>query len=464
MNNENIENILSDEKLYGSSILETDERLISEDNDDNIFDDIKNNYSDKDIEDMRNELKDANDNIHNKDKVYTDAISGIKSSKKIEDIDANKSISNIIDSKEKNGKEISLPGIDLINNLLDANPTDEEIKSLSDYFKNIVHVDDIYSEDINVLKNILGKRISDKLIDIANKNSVSEYSAITRFMSQMYKSYVDIIQYNDDINELYDLVMNISEKTDDIDFNDKDSLMEQYKILSNATERLKNLNDRNKRLKNEYTVTDFDILAVDSVKKCLDDALSFKKIYDKIDNINPKKLKGDLRNNSEIKNHIGNWINDLRNDSDTLYTLPVNDYLSISKSVDEMINYIEGFILLQDNSNRDTITDIETAISENNIYNSDGRVYDYLIDNGHITKNDLKNYENSAILLLYIISKTFKKKKIKTNDDRRILSYTLDMISKISKMEYGIKFMELINYISGKFLNIKPYNHIVLIN
>lgn len=464
MNNENIENILSDEKLYGSSILETDERLISEDNDDNIFDDIKNNYSDKDIEDMRNELKDANDNIHNKDKVYTDAISGIKSSKKIEDIDTNKSISNIIDSKEKNGKEISLPGIDLINNLLDANPADEEIKSLSDYFKNIVHVDDIYSEDINVLKNILGKRISDKLIDIANKNSVSEYSAITRFMSQMYKSYVDIIQYNDDINELYDLVMNISEKTDDIDFNDKDSLMEQYKILSNATERLKNLNDRNKRLKNEYTVTDFDILAVDSVKKCLDDALSFKKIYDKIDNINPKKLKGDLRNNSEIKNHIGNWINDLRNDSDTLYTLPVNDYLSISKSVDEMINYIEGFILLQDNSNRDTITDIETAISENNIYNSDGRVYDYLIDNGHITKNDLKNYENSAILLLYIISKTFKKKKIKTNDDRRILSYTLDMISKISKMEYGIKFMELINYISGKFLNIKPYNHIVLIN
>ena len=154
----------------------------------------------------------------------------------------------------------------------------------------------------------------------------------------------------------------------------------------------------------------------------------------------------------------------MRNDSDTLYTLPVNDYLSISKSVDEMINYIEGFILLQDNSNRDTITDIETAISENNIYNSDGRVYDYLIDNGHITKNDLKNYENSAILLLYIISKTFKKKKIKTNDDRRILSYTLDMISKISKMEYGIKFMELINYISGKFLNIKPYNHIVLIN
>ena len=464
MNNENIENILSDEKLYGSSILETDERLISEDNDDNIFDDIKNNYSDKDIEDMRNELKDANDNIRNKDKVYTDAISGIKSSKKIEDIDTNKSISNIIDSKEKNGKEISLPGIDLINNLLDANPTDEEIKSLSDYFNNIVHVDDIYSEDINVLKNILGKRISDKLIDIANKNSVSEYSAITRFMSQMYKSYIDIIQYNDDINELYDLVMNISEKTDDIDFNDKDSLMDQYKILSNATERLKNLNDRNKRLKNEYTVTDFDILAVDSVKKCLDDALSFKKIYDKIDNINPKKLKSDLRNNNEIKNHIGNWINDLRNDSDTLYTLPVNDYLSISKSVDEMINYIEGFILLQDNSNRDTITDIETAISEKNIYNSDGRVYDYLIDNGHITKNDLKNYENSAILLLYIMSKTFKKKKIKTNDDRRILSYTLDMISKISKMEYGIKFIELINYISGKFLNIKPYNHIVLIN
>lgn len=453
-NEENGTNVLSDEKLYGSSILEQDERLISDDNDDNIFDEMKDTYSDEDIENMRNELKSTSDSNKAKDKVYTDTISGIKSSEKINDND-DKSISDIVDSKEKNGKELSMAGIDLIYNLLDTNPTDDEIKSLDNYFKHLINADYIYSEDINVLKNILGKRISDKLIKVAEKNSVSEYVAITRFISQLYKSYSDIIQYNDDVNELYDIVTNLSKNIDSTnDIDDRDSLMKQYEFLSSATEKLKKLDNRNKRLKNEYSVTDFDILAIDSINQCLKDAISFKKIYEKIDSINPKKLKGDLRHNDEIKKYIGNWVNELRNDPETLYVFPVDDYLPISQSVDQLIDYFKGFILLQDKCD----TDIGSLTYDEAVND----MYEQLLDGNYVTEEELKNYEESAILLLYILSKTFKKKKIKTNDDRRILSYTLDMISKIRKYDYSYPIMGLINDLSGKFLKIPPYNRLNL--
>lgn len=455
MNKENISNVLSDKKLYGSSILEYDERLIPDSNDDTVFDEIKNNYSDKDIEKMRCELKSFSSDEKNKDRIYTDVISGIKSSEKI-DNDDNKSISEIIDSKEKKGKEISLAGIDLIYNLLDTNPTDDEIESLDNYFRHLISADDIYAADINVLKNILGKRITNKLVEIANKNSVSEYSAITRFISQLYKSYSSIVQYNDDINELYDVVMNLSKNVDAMnDMNDENSLMDQYKFLSSATEKLKKLDDRNKRLKNEYSITDFDILAIDSINQCLKDAISFKKIYEKIDNMNTKKIKGDLRYNDEIKKYIGNWINELRNDPKTLYSFPINDYLRTSESVIELINYIKGFILLQDKND----TDVSSIFIEDKD-ESTKDIYQYLLDNNYVTKQELINYENSAILFLYILSKTFKKKKIKNNDDRRILSYTLDIISKISKYEYSNIVMKLINDLSERFLNIYPYNYL----
>ena len=456
-NEENVTNVLSDEKLYGSSILEQDERLISDIDNDNVFDEIKNSYSDEDIENMRNELKSTSDDNKVIDKTYTDTISGIKSSEKVNN-STKESISDIIDSKEKSGKEISLAGFDLIYNLLDTKPTDDEIESLSNYFKYLISADDIYVADINVLKNILGERITDKLIDVANKNGVSEYSAITRFIAQLYKSYNDIIQYNDDINELYDIVMNLSKNTEDLDkIDDENSIVKQYKFLSDATEKLKKLDDRNKRMKNEYCLTDFDILAIDSVKKCLEDAISFKRIYDKLDTINLKKVKGDLRSNDEIKKYIGNWINDLRDDSETLFTFPVNDYLRTSESVDEFINYIKGFILLQDKCD----IDIGSIVTDNNIMDNFDK---YLLDNKYVTNKELKNYENSAILLLYILSKVFKKKKIKTNDDRRVLSYTLDMISKISKFDYSYPVMGLINDLSERFLKISPYNRVELYN
>lgn len=454
-NEENVTNVLSDEKLYGSSILEQDERLISDVDNDNVFDEIKNSYSDEDIENMRNELKSTSDDNKVIDKTYTDTISGIKSSEKVNN-STKESISDIIDSKEKSGKEISLAGFDLIYNLLDTKPTDDEIESLSSYFKYLISADDIYVADINVLKNILGERITDKLIDVANKNGVSEYSAITRFIAQLYKSYNDIVQYNDDINELYDIVMNLSKNTEDLDkIDDENSIVKQYKFLSDATEKLKKLDDRNKRMKNEYCLTDFDILAIDSVKKCLEDAISFKRIYDKLDTINLKKVKGDLRSNDEIKKYIGNWINDLRDDSETLFTFPVNDYLRTSESVDEFINYIKGFILLQDKCD----TDIGSIMMDNNTIDNLDK---YLLDNKYVTNKELKNYENSAILLLYILSKVFKKKKIKTNDDRRVLSYTLDMISKISKFDYSYSVMGLINDLSERFLKISPYNRVEL--
>ena len=435
-------------KIYGSSILKNDERLI--DDESNIFDEMKKEYNEEEISDMRNELKTALPDNRVKDRVFTDAISGIKSAEKIED--DSKSISDIIDAKENNGKRISSAGIDLIYNLLNTKPTDEELDSLNTYFKSIRSTDDIYTEDINVLKNILGQRITDKIVTMANENDVGEYEAITRFIIQVYSSYMNVVQFNDDINELYDLVTNVTNILDD-ENSDIDSVMKQYSILNNATAKLKDLDERNKKLKNDYRVTDFDILILDSVKKCLEEAVTFKRVYDRIDD-NPKKLRKDMKDINAVKKSIGNWIIDLKNDPETLYVFPVNDYLTSIESLEGMINYISGFILLQDKND---------VLNDYLIDNSDNPVTDmskYLMENGYVAEKDLRNYENSAILFLYLLSRVFKKKKIKTNDDRRILSYTLDIISKASKVDYASIIMKLINYAATTILKIEEFNYI----
>lgn len=439
---------MNNEKIYGSSILNNDERLITEDN--SIFDDMKDFYTDNEINNMRNELKETSE-IHTKDKICKDVLSGITSSEKIKKTDNSDNISDTIDVKDKSGKEISLKGVDLIYNLLDTKPTTDELKSLSEYFDNITSMEDIYATDILVLKNILGSRISEKLIEVSNKNNISEYESITRFIIEIYKCYINVVQYNDDVNELYDLVMKVSDNLKMDNDNNPESLLDQYKILSNATDSLKKLDERNKKLKNDYKITDFDILAIDSVKECLESALSFKDIYDKIIFTSVEKYKKDRK---KIRNTISNWINDLKNDTETLYTLPVNDYLTSDESTDAMIDYIKGFIMLQDNN------DIYNQISEYENDNESTDLITYFLKNGYVTKNQIENYEKSAMLLMYLLAKTFKKKKIKDNNDRRVLSYTLDILSKVSDVAYASRLMKLINYASEKFLKINSYNYL----
>lgn len=449
---DNVENVMNDNKnkLYGSSILDIDERLI--DNENNIFNDMKNEYTEDDLNDMREELKNSSSDIKTKDRVFTDSISGIKSSEKI--TNDSKNISEIVDSKDSAGKEISSAGIDLIYNLLDTKPTEEELTILNKYFSTIYSTDDIYCADINVLKNILGSRISNKIIDLAQKNNVSEYEAITKFIIQLYSSYMSVVQFNDDINELYDLVTNITQTLDttNADDVDMDSILNQYKILNDATNKIKDLDERNSKLKNDYKVTDFDTLIIDSVKKCLEEAISFKRVYNRVDN-SSKKIKKDMKDISDVKKSIENWINDLKSDTETLYVFPVNDYLTSIESVNGMINYISGFIMLQDQHEvyDKIVEDPDNPITD---------VTEYFINNGYVTKSDLKSYDAAAILFLYILSRVFKKKKIKTNDDRRILSYTLDIISKASKIEYASIIMEVINYCSTNILKLKAFKYI----
>jgi hypothetical protein len=57
--------------------------------------------------------------------------------------------------------------------------------------------------------------------------------------------------------------------------------------------------------------------------------------------------------------------------------------------------------------------------------------------------NDMKK---KAITILYILSRVFKHKKIKDSNDRRILSYTLDIISKLSVDSYREGFFKLVRF------------------
>ena len=54
----------------------------------------------------------------------------------------------------------------------------------------------------------------------------------------------------------------------------------------------------------------------------------------------------------------------------------------------------------------------------------------------------------------------FKEKKIETNNDRRILSYTLDMISKLGMNDYRERFINLVNYATETILKSRGFLNI----
>ena len=53
--------------------------------------------------------------------------------------------------------------------------------------------------------------------------------------------------------------------------------------------------------------------------------------------------------------------------------------------------------------------------------------------------------KEKSYIVLYVIAKTFKYKKIQDETSRRVLSYTLDLISKLSIPENMKLFVDLTN-------------------
>lgn len=428
-----------EEKRYGESVLEyiKDNDVVADP--ELEFDDL---MSESEVEIEREKLKKGERN--RKDIVTTDAINGIRSSSK-ETYDPT-TLEEVVNERDIKGKTLTQAAITLLEDLLKETPTDEELEHISKYFDNLSDesksISDLTSEE---LEDCLGDRISDKIFNLVGDKRY--FTVLERFVEQLHASYKYEVEYNDDIRELVKISKILNKKNNEfkdikngtttIDTDGYNELLEEtgsdfVKIL----DRIKNLSDRDNRMRATYTVDDIEIELMENVKNSLETAISFNLIKEKHNN-NKKKYKKDMKNLEEVNNDIENWISAIKNDPDTIYTLPINGYLSISESRKAFIKYLyDSYIMLkfgvQSLSDTDII-DIEKDYIENNI----------------CTKDELKDIKNTIIYFIYLLTKAFKYKKINTPDKRRILSYTLDILSKLGKNEYQIIFMDIISYINN---------------
>lgn len=425
---------MEDNKIYGTSVLN-----IKPDNSESstsAFDEelLTPKMIDKERELLKSENQKGNEIVK------TDAITGIKSSSHNDDSEEDfKKICDIINERDIKGKTLTNSGISMIKDLLKSDPTEDELSNISKYFETIESKSDI---GFSAAESALGERISNKIKDICNDNEYE--SVLIRFAEQLYNTYHYIVQYNDDMRDLTKLAKRVNDYSSqmhdetkseitDID-KEYDNLINIQSDIMSFMDRLKNLDDRNKRLKQDYTIDDYDIRTVESVKKCLDTAISFSKVYRKVENTKDK-FKKDFKNDRYVDNSIEDWIQDIKNDSHTLFTLPVNDYLTPKESRIQITEFFYNAL----------IADILYR-NFDEIPGDEEDYENYLIKTGYLDSNKILEYKTKARLTLYVLSRAFKYKKLVEDDERRILSYTLDIISKLGVTKYRDEFIKMVNY------------------
>lgn len=442
---------------YGSSIYtETDVK--------DLF--PKTQLSDEDIEKSRNELKEDKEESRVKEKIVRDANSDAIIHAPMDKEDEPENVSEIVNKRDIKGKTLSNSGISLIQNLLKNDLNDDEYIHIKEFFESISinHNNEslsfLESIPLESVENGLGKRITNEISKIVNKSEYrfsnnetksEEYSRVIRnFLEQLYSSYNYIVEYNDDISELAQLSSLIAEDDKNHKLDDMQNIKESSEKISAFLEKLSSLDERDKKMKPKYNISDTDIYTVSNIKECLDTALSFKLIYDKVD-VTAQRTARIMRNKNEIFKTIDEWIIDIKNDSTTLYTFPVSSMLSIEESRSKILEIFYSIYIFE-------LYEIDMS----KIYNEDDEsnnmsLDEYLIDNKIASKNDIYNIKTRAVLMLYYMATTFKVKKLNSSDEynsnRRILSYTLNIISKLDNKIYKDNFIKISDYIYNAITN-----------
>lgn len=446
-----------EEKKFGTSVFD----LIPDKEEETIESDFftKNEFNEKDIENQRNELKNEVD-PRVKSLSSKDALNGMTAETIINPLKEFDDMEKDLEDKNIRGKNITTYSKSILKGLLGEDVTEDECKFISEKLEEnkdtiASSVEDYTLNDnisISSIESIFPERVSSKLKDVA-EDSGSYENAYRRLLYQIYFSYINTVETRDDISELNKIARMI--KTAEIDFQNikpeevtEDNAEEQYDSLMKMNDSIgrymeitKNLDDRNKRMKQDYSIDDYETFVFDEVKACLNDAISFKSVKDKVSS-SVDKFKKDIKHVDDMNNSTENWISDIKNDPKVIYTFPCNDFLTNEESRKS----IETFFFNTYISN--------VCIKENIAIPDNEDLYEYLYNNKFITDEDATKFKTMASWTLYIISRTFKYKKVKGNSlNIRKLSYTLDIISKLGIKDHMKAFIETSEFIYNKLSN-----------
>lgn len=452
---------MMEEKKFGTSVFD----FIPEEDKETIENDFfkEEEYNENEIENMRKEIS-LGKNAPIRTTVTKDALSGITADTMVTDDD--KDFDEIDENIKKNdiqGKTITNYGKNLIKSIMNRDATDEECKYISSKFeehygqlkKCIVDKDNkdigTFNDDITIeaLETLLPEEI---LGQVKSVSGDSYDKVIRRFLYQIFFTYSNTLSFRDDISELNSIGRKIKrlnaldeENSIDANMNEEeysDQINKQYESMQQATENInkylsivKGLDDRNKRMRQDYTIDDIDIYTIEDVKKCLDMAVNFTKVRITISNA-AGKFKKDIKHVEDMNSSIDSWITDIKNDSKVLYTFPCNDFLTASESREEIIKFFYNAYL------------VDIAQKNNMTVPVDRELDEYLIENNLLTNEDSIKLKTKARIMLYMLSRTFKYKKVESDKvNIRILSYTLDIISKLAIKDHLDSFIDISNYV-----------------
>lgn len=437
-----------DNKKYGTSVLDYIPDNAKETEESDVF--RKDEYDEAEIEKQRSELKEDYDGSKIKETISKDALSGIITStpEGINEADYSETYKEInadLDKKNIQGKTLSVYGISLLTSLLGEAPSEEETKLLAtkfDEYKDQVKTEEINKANFSILDtDTINSFFSERILNQLNAMCETEerYREIAnRFLEQLFITYQNTISYRDDIKELNELANSIDKSgilsnnfnPENIDEKSIDYINEK---IAKYMELMKNLDERNTKLRQDYKITDIETLVLEEAKASLDDAINYISIKNKVSGT-AKKFRIDLKNKKNTDRSIENWIHDIKHDPKILFTFPCNDFLSDSESREELVKFFYNAYLVDIVYNKGIDIPVDVSIE------------DYLVDNNISTIKELDILKEKAYAMLYMISRTFKYNRVEGNVIRT-LSYTLDIISKLGIKSHRDAFIEASDYV-----------------
>lgn len=374
-----------------------------------------------------------------------DPITGIKASGLIADVA--QTAQELLDETDREKRELSELAVSDLNVIFGNKIPDGYIESLELKLEKFSHID--YLKDHITEYNNVVELLGQELVDSVNKkiriSSISSHEALSRVAIKLFESFAckDAI-YNDmeDFNKL----SNKLSKSDESD--DLNVMLKQMSSLLGAVSNLEESMAR--RELPVYSGDDVDVMLIDEIRETYTDAMSFKKIYKLLEDKSLcKKFKLDLTKKYKIAyNRIESWTADLANDSKVVYTFPTSaksiyDKVANEKLTAEFIEYMANALIRAKLNN--VLVNTEKA-------NELGLI-DFYLSVGAITKKEIEEFRFKAVLFAYVLSRVFKYKNVESSYDRRILSYTLDFVSKALDQRYRTDFYILVDSVYNSIMN-----------
>ena len=415
-------------------------------------------------DELLSELAVVNQEIPIVEKVSVDQITGEECSVKKTDENSILSIDSLQDiNPEEIKKQLNILTKQSLSELIPDTYSDEEIGKiitrLEEKLINVSHTD-IKSMTAQEAELFIGNEIYSGIKEASGNPS----KIVKQFLMDMKNAIVEVRDLLDTVNEVkihmkfledYNIEKLQKDIKDSLNIGEglyKSEYHKYIKYLQLYIDALKETGgyESNSFILEEIRISESHISAVT-------DALSFKPILDKAKNLKSKIFK-DFNDDKYIQKLIYNFIGNLNNDPNIVISFPVPKHMTenVSQKTEvlvgswllflELIFMTNQFPVLKELTHSEYY-ELSNIILTGNYDKENIKeelLYEFAHTN-HISKLVIKDSKKMAIILSYILAKTFKIGNLNTDPQNKyILSYTMNILSSGLKDPYAGMISDLV--------------------